>query len=84
MQRLKLPRSATLRAETRPDLFDGIVTLNADATALDESDFPQLYRTKPPRETASTLTAIPYFLWANRTQGSMVVWVPEAVTETAH
>ena len=35
-------------------------------------------RTAPPRETASTLTAIPYFLWANRAQGSMVVWVPEA------
>ena len=78
VQRLKLPRNATLRAETRPDLFDGIVTLKADATALDESDFQQLYRTTPPRETASTLTAIPYFLWANRQQGSMVVWVPEA------
>jgi DUF1680 family protein len=83
VQRLKLPRTATLRAETRPDLFDGIVTLKADATALDESDFKQLYRTAPPRETASTLTAVPYFLWANREQGSMVVWVPEATTTAA-
>jgi uncharacterized protein len=79
VQRLKLPRSAELRAETRSDLFDGIVTLKADAMALDESEFPQLYRTTPPQEKSATLTAIPYYLWANREQGSMVVWVPEAV-----
>ncbi|MCP8887355.1 glycoside hydrolase family 127 protein [Devosia ureilytica] len=78
VQRLKLPRSAELRVENRPDLFDGIVALKAEATALDESDFQQLYRTTPPRENTSNLTAIPYFLWANRAQGSMVVWVPEA------
>lgn len=76
VQRLKLPRTSELRAE-KLDLFDGIVALKADATAIDESEFNQLYRTAPPKETASTLTAIPYFLWANREQGSMVVWVPE-------
>jgi uncharacterized protein len=79
VQRLKLPRSSEIRAETRSDLFDGIVTLKADARAIDEADFHQLYRTSPPQESASTLTAVPYFLWANRQQGSMVVWVPEAV-----
>lgn len=78
VQRLKLPRHAQLHSE-KSDLFDGIVTLKAEATAIDESDFHQLYRTAPPRETSSTLTAVPYFLWANREQGSMVVWVPEAV-----
>jgi DUF1680 family protein len=82
VQRLKLPRTAQLRAENRPDLFDGIVALKADATAIDESEFSQLYRTAPPRETDSTLTAIPYFLWANRDQGSMVVWVPEGQSAT--
>ncbi|ODT76585.1 MAG: hypothetical protein ABS76_30650 [Pelagibacterium sp. SCN 64-44] len=78
VQRLKLPRQAELRAETRSDLFDGVVTLKADATALDEMEFTQLYRTVPPVESGATLTAIPYYLWANRGQGSMAVWIPEA------
>ncbi|KKB08025.1 glycoside hydrolase family 127 protein [Devosia chinhatensis] len=78
VQRLKLPRNAPLQPEMRTDLFDGVVTLRADATAIEETSFTQLYRTKPPKEAPATLTAIPYFLWANRGRGSMVVWVPEA------
>ena len=34
--------------------------------------------TTPPREAQSSLTALPYYLWANRGNGSMVVWIPEA------
>jgi len=80
VQRLKLPRNAELHADTRQDLFGGIVTLKAEATAIDENDFYQLYRTVPPREAPSIMTAIPYFLWANREPGSMLVWLPEAIT----
>jgi len=77
VQRLKLPRNAELRTETRADLFDGVVTLKANALAIEESDWKTLYRTTPPQDDAATLTALPYYLWANRGQGSMVVWVPE-------
>lgn len=77
VQRLKLPRNAELSAETRADLFDGVVTLKADALAIAEGDWKTLYRTSPPRDEKATLTALPYYLWANRGQGSMVVWVPE-------
>ncbi|MGV8856602.1 MAG: glycoside hydrolase family 127 protein [Devosia sp.] len=77
VQRLKLPRSAELRTETRADLFDGVVTLKADALAIREGDWQTLYRSTPPQDETATLTALPYYLWANRGQGSMVVWVPE-------
>jgi len=77
VQRLKLPRKAELMAETRADLFDGIVVLTAQAAAIDERDWKTLYRTTPPQETPARLTAIPYYLWSNRGQGSMMVWVPE-------
>jgi DUF1680 family protein len=77
VQRLKLPRNAELKATTRADLFDGVVTLTADALAIDESDWSTLYRTKAPQDQKSQLTALPYYLWANRGQGSMVVWIPE-------
>lgn len=78
VQRLKLPRDAELKSSTRADLFGGAVTLSASARAIDPSDWSGLYRTSPPAETDATLTALPYYLWANRTRGSMVVWIPEA------
>jgi uncharacterized protein len=78
VQRLKLPRESELKPTPRADLFDGIVALTADAIAIDESDWNTLYRTQAPKEGKATLTALPYFLWANRGQGSMMVWVPEA------
>jgi uncharacterized protein len=76
VQRLKLPRNSPLEVE-ETDLFDGIVTLSAKATAIDDSDWNSLYRTAPAAEMPATLTALPYYLWANRGQGSMVVWIPE-------
>jgi DUF1680 family protein len=78
VQRLKLPRSAELKSSTRADLFGGAVTISAPARAIDTDDFDELYRASPPRETDATLTALPYYLWANRGKGSMIVWIPEA------
>ena len=79
MQQLRLPRTADLRSVTRPDLFDGVVTIVAGGTALETSDWRgDLYRNAAPRETAVNLTAIPYHLWSNRDQGSMTVWMMEA------
>ena len=79
VQRLKLPRKAELKPTRRADLLGGIVTISADATAIRDGDWTEtLYRNEPPGESPATLTAVPYYLWANRCQGSMVVWVPEA------
>ena len=36
-----------------------------------------LYSTFPPEKTPCTLTAIPYFAWANRAEGNMTVWIRE-------
>jgi DUF1680 family protein len=77
VQRFRLPRESELKLSTRADLFDGTVTLSAEAVAIDEADWRTLYRTTAPKEGEATLHALPYFLWANRGQGSMVVWVPE-------
>ena len=79
VQRLKIKRGAALEVKTDQNLFDGVVTLKAPATAIDEGEWTGLYRTRPPAEREASLTAIPYYLWANRGQGSMVVWIPEVV-----
>lgn len=80
VQRYKLPRESDLVVERRTDMFGGIdvMTLKAKAKAIDEGDWHTLYRTAPPKEGPATVTALPYYLWANRGQGSMVVWIPEA------
>lgn len=78
VQRLKISRDAELETSTRADLFGGIVTLTAPGTAIRTDDWSSLYRTRRARTEPATLTALPYYLWANRGNGSMVVWVPEA------
>jgi hypothetical protein len=78
VQRLKISRDAELKSTTRADLFGGIVTLTAPGSAIETGDWSGLYRNKRSDEAPATLTALPYYLWANRGKGSMVVWVPEA------
>jgi uncharacterized protein len=78
VQRLKLPRGAALSSAMRDDLFGGAVALSADAIAIKDADWTDtLYRNAAPQEENVKLTAIPYYLWSNRGQGSMLVWVPE-------
>ena len=79
MQSLTLPRSAPLETKWRDDLFDGAMTLEASAARLAPGDADgALYSTAPPGELSVTLTALPYYLWANRQPGSMQVWIAEA------
>jgi uncharacterized protein len=79
VQRMKLPRQATVKPERRSNLFGGIVTLTADAMRLQDNGWQNtLYRSDPPVEAPATLTALPYYLWANRGAGSMLVWLPES------
>jgi DUF1680 family protein len=53
--------------------------LRAPARELVPADGGPLYSAAPPRAREVTLTAVPYFLWANREPGSMEVWIAEAV-----
>jgi uncharacterized protein len=78
VQTLELPRSAPIEAKWRIDLFDGAMTLTAPAKRLVSGDEGALYSTTPPAAQDDTLTAIPYYLWANRQPGSMEVWIAES------
>jgi DUF1680 family protein len=77
VQRFRLPRASDIKSAWDDSLFGGVVTLRAEAVAIDEGAFEQLYRTTAPAEGPALLTAIPYYLWANRGRGSMTVWMPE-------
>ncbi len=41
-----------------------------------------LYRTSPPSREEVTVTAVPYYAWANREPGEMRVWIRRATAET--
>ena len=69
--------------EHRPDLLTGVVQITFAATFAppDATWDDRLYRSgaSPARTTANTsitATAIPYYAWANRAPGPMVVWLP--------
>ena len=80
VQSLTLPRGSPLEARWRDDLLNGAMTLAASAVRLAPGDVEgALYSTAPPAERDASLTALPYYLWANRQSGSMQVWIAEAV-----
>jgi len=64
LSRLVLPRETDLRAEHRAELLGGVTVLQGQALA--------------DAERPITLTAVPYYAWANREKGPMTVWVDEA------
>lgn len=69
------------KAEYQPELLNGIVVLHGEGTALDTTGWEnQLYRPyvapAPDSPSRLSLTAIPYYAWANREAGAMQVWIP--------
>ena len=76
VSQLALPRDAALATEHK-ELFDGIVALTARGKAVTANGWQGLYRSNPPAVLPATLTAVPYYVWANREPGGMSVWVRE-------
>jgi hypothetical protein len=72
VRNLVLPDSAALAAEFRSGLLGGVTVIKGRATSLafDEQDKVL------PRE--QDFLAIPYYAWANRGPGEMLVWVPRS------
>jgi DUF1680 family protein len=67
----------------RTDLPHIPVALTATGT-VESSATPELYPTASAIDVRSkpvTLTAVPYFLWGNRSAGPMRVWIPTSSTQ---
>jgi len=75
---LCLPRRAALRAQYRPDLLGGIVTITGAALRRDRSGWGRaLYRADKSQALKVPITAVPYYAWCNRKPGEMLVWIRE-------
>ena len=69
-----LPAKADFTPEYRADMLNGVMTLKADVKSISIDATGQNVNTQN-----ATLTAIPYYSWANRGKGEMTVWFPEQV-----
>ena len=82
---IRIDPNQPLRADWSSALFDGTTVVRAGGYALDLDRWDgALYRTfedgATPRRHPLTLTAIPYYAWANRGATSMRVWIPRLET----
>ena len=71
-----VPKDATFKPEYQANLLNGVMVLKADVKSVGIDSSGQNVNTQN-----ATLTAIPYYSWANRGKGEMTVWFPERVTD---
>jgi hypothetical protein len=77
---IRLPSSALLTVEQRPDLLGGVVAIGSAGTSpAPGSGGTGLYgeRGRDQAVIDRPLLFIPYYSWANRAPGEMLVWVRE-------
>ena len=78
VNRLCLPPQSDLTARARPDLLGGITVIEASATTEDANAWSNhLYATRRAAMISTTLTAVPYYIWCNRTPNPMQLWLLE-------
>ena len=75
VRNLMLADNAKLTTEFKPGLLGGVPVIKGNALALAYDDQNRVIR------NAQEFTAIPYYAWANRGPGEMIVWLP--TNETA-
>jgi DUF1680 family protein len=71
---LILPQAATFSTEVKPDLLDGVTVLKSEASAVMVDS-----NTNTVSTTKQAFTAIPYYAWAHRGKGEMMIWFPTTV-----
>ncbi|GGH13759.1 glycoside hydrolase family 127 protein [Mucilaginibacter phyllosphaerae] len=69
-----IPQNTIFTTAYKPELLNGVTVLTGDVKAVqvDSSGLSISTQNK-------TLTAIPYYSWANRGKGEMTVWFPQQV-----
>jgi len=73
---LVMPDAATFTTEFKPDMLNGVEVIKSTVPAVLVDANGQSVQTmqKP-------FVAIPYYAWANRGKGEMMIWFPEKVKD---
>ncbi len=70
-----LPENTIFNSVFKPQLLNGIIVLQAMTPAVVINDNETVATTR------QSLTAIPYYSWANRGKGEMMVWFPTRIKD---
>ena len=71
-----VPKDAAFTPVFEPSLLNGVTVLKAEVKAVNVDEASQTITTQN-----KTMTAIPYYSWANRGKGEMTVWFPERIKD---
>ncbi|MDB5193412.1 MAG: hypothetical protein JWQ96_2975 [Segetibacter sp.] len=71
-----LPTNTVFAKEHKSHLLNGVTVLTAKAPVIEISPHGTSIAT-----VNKTVTAIPYYAWANRGKGEMIVWFPTAIKD---
>jgi DUF1680 family protein len=71
---LIIPKNTVFTTAYEPALLNGVTVLKANVKSVNINEAAQTVSTEN-----KTMTAIPYYSWANRGKGEMTVWFPEQV-----
>ncbi|MBN1674208.1 MAG: glycoside hydrolase family 127 protein [Kiritimatiellae bacterium] len=75
---ITLPRAAKLSARLDRALFGGVPVVTGRAWRRNAAEWHgDLYRPAGSKRRPARIRAVPYFLWANRNAGEMLVWIRE-------
>ena len=73
---LVIPDAATFTTEFKPDMLNGIEIIKSTVPAVVVDANGETVQTKQ-----QPFVAIPYYAWANRGKGEMMIWFPEKVKD---
>ena len=71
-----LPASVDFKTEAKPGLLNGVTVINATTPVVEISEDGLQVST-----TQKNVTLIPYYAWANRGKGEMIIWFPTKVKD---
>ncbi len=78
LHEIVLSHKSELKAEFDDNLLGGIPVINAEAQRYNSPWKGELYKAKVESQYRPvTVKFIPYYAWANRTPGEMMVWITE-------
>jgi uncharacterized protein len=69
-----IPQNASFTTAFQPDMLNGITTISGTVPVVEVNN-------NEVKTVQKTFTAIPYYAWANRGKGEMMVWFPERVKD---
>ncbi|XID96149.1 glycoside hydrolase family 127 protein [Paenibacillaceae bacterium WGS1546] len=75
---IRIPDASEFAARFEEHLLEGVVVLRGDALRAKETPGEDdLYAMSPRPAEPAKVTAVPYYAWANREPGEMLVWLRE-------